>query len=169
VWLVREAEWVSAGLPAVSMPFPLSLPFLLLLLPPRSFKERSRIIDQTVSGDHGVLSPVIGVMQALVMSLMEAAVATQVPHMDESAYIANEIGSERSRNDPYGLTTDEASTLTLYTMDGELYRTINQLLCDRNRHVLKPFFPYMRLLLTARNKLPPFTGMRCSCSLAPNG
>jgi hypothetical protein len=36
-----------------------------------------------------------------------------------SAYITNEIWSERSRDDPYGLTTDEAGALALYTMDGE--------------------------------------------------
>jgi hypothetical protein len=121
VWFVREPEWG----PVNSVPVPVS-PHALPPLPPFPHPpppaqtlqvqtwlnaESNRITDQTVSRDHGVLSPLIGVMQAPGMSLMEAAVA--VPHMDASAYIAIEIWSEISRNDPYGLTTDEADSLIL--------------------------------------------------------
>jgi len=95
VWLVREPEWS----PVNSVPVPVS-PHALPPLPPFPpppppsqtlhvqrwlNAESSRIMEQTVSRDHGVLSPFIGVMQAPVMSLMEAAVAAQVPHIDASA------------------------------------------------------------------------------------
>ena len=118
-----------------------------------------RVNDLGVSGDHGLLSPVTGVMQAPSMSLTEAATATHLTHIHASAYMAREIGIERSSHDPYGLTADEAGALTLYTMESELYPTLNKLLRESNRGLLKPFFPYLRLLLTARDKLPRFAGI----------
>ena len=40
-----------------------------------------------------------------------------------------------------------------YTMESELYSTLNRLLRNRERERLKPFFPYLKLLLQARAKL----------------
>ena len=44
--------------------------------------------------------------------------------------------------------------LALCTVESELYRTLNRLLRQRDRKALKPFLPYLRLLLTGRAKLP---------------
>jgi len=41
--------------------------------------------------------------------------------------------------------------------ESEFYRTLNQRLRERDRTSLLPFFPYLRLLLQARRKLPQYT------------
>jgi hypothetical protein len=48
----------------------------------------------------------------------------------------------------------------MYTQECEFYRTLNACLRDRDRVRIKPFFPYLRLLLEALRQLPPR-----SCSL----
>jgi hypothetical protein len=111
-----------------------------------------------VSGDHGSLSPVTGVMKASQLSLVEAAALTGVLGIAAMVYMAAERGSVLARDDPHGLTPDEAGALTLFTMEGNLYPSMNRLLRERNRTVLTPFFPYMRLMLNARHKLPAFRG-----------
>jgi hypothetical protein len=49
--------------------------------------------------------------------------------------------------------------LTLYTLESELYARLNALLRQRNRDRLKPFFPYLKLLIDARCKLPRYAGV----------
>jgi len=120
-------------------------------------KAQSRRIGD-VSGNHGTLAPIMGVLKAPHLSLMDSAACTGVSDVDSMAYIANERGCLLARDDPYGLTTDEAGALTLYTMEGELYPNMNKLLREHNRSLLTPFFPYMRLMLSARRKLPAFRG-----------
>ena len=92
---------------------------------------------------------------------MDAAEATGVEDIDAYAYMAVEKGKRvvQSSLNGYGLTVDEAGALALYTMDSGLYGTLNELLSNGDRSVLKPFFGYMRLLLDARGKLPAFKGV----------
>ena len=45
--------------------------------------------------------------------------------------------------------THEIGALRLYTAESELYPRMNALLRARDRKALLPFFPYLRLLLTA--------------------
>ncbi|CAF0986732.1 unnamed protein product [Didymodactylos carnosus] len=58
----------------------------------------------------------------------------------------------------HGLTQDESAALYLYTMEmsdeQSFYHILNQTLRDENRSALKPWFPYLKLLDTAVNKLP---------------
>ena len=62
------------------------------------------------------------------------------------------------------LTIDEAAAICLYTMqwlkeEGDsVYRAMNHDLENKDREALKPWFPYLRLLLTGLLKLPP---IRC--------
>merc|ERR1712194_123380 len=53
---------------------------------------------------------------------------------------------------------DEAGALNLYTMECELYPTLNARLRDKNRQELKCFFPFLHLMLSARHKLPKHIG-----------
>ena len=119
----------------------------------------SRIGD--VCADHGILSPVVGVGKATLLPLMEAASATGIQDIESHAYMATELASRvvGSGANEHGLTVDEAGALTLYTMESELYATLNGLLSNRDRSRLKPYFSYMRLLLEARAKLPVFKGV----------
>jgi hypothetical protein len=56
--------------------------------------------------------------------------------------MAAEMGAlvVRSGANERGLTVDEAGALALYTMESDLYATLNKLLSDRDRSRLKPFF-----------------------------
>ncbi|CAF4331828.1 unnamed protein product, partial [Adineta steineri] len=57
------------------------------------------------------------------------------------------------------LTTDQSAAIRLYSMEWEpqnkcLYFVLNATLRDENRQKLKPWFRYLKLLLTALSRLP---------------
>jgi hypothetical protein len=108
--------------------------------------------------DDGVLNPIVGVIESPQLKLMTAALQTGVADMDSYAFMAVEKAEELQANGQLGeLSLDEAAAIALYTADSSFYGTLNKLLRDRNRAALKPFFPYLRLMLTARSKLPKHT------------
>jgi len=64
--------------------------------------------------------------------------------------------------DPHGLTSAEIAAINLYTQgwippENSLYAILNARLRDRDRELVKPFFLYLRLFLSAINKLPKLT------------
>ena len=79
--------------------------------------------------------------------------------MDAHGFVAAEHGAAQARDDPHGLDADEAGALTLYTFESELYTSLNALLRQRDRQRLKPFFPYLKLMIDARRKLPRYVGV----------
>jgi len=106
-----------------------------------------------------LIGPITGIDQTPRVSLFEAAMATGVANMDSNAFVATERGAELAATDTHGLDGNETGAFTLYTMATDLYPTMNRLLRQRNRAALKPFFPYLRLLLDARYKLPKYVGV----------
>jgi len=55
------------------------------------------------------------------------------------------------------LDVDEAAAIYLYSMESKVYKLLNKSCLQRNREEsLQPFFPYLKLLLTALNKLPTY-------------
>ena len=109
--------------------------------------------------DDGILGPIAGVGQAELLSIAEAAERTGIADVDMHAFMAAEFAASLRAADQLGeLTVDEAAAITLYTMECELYRTLNRLLRARDRQQLRPFFSYLRLLLQARAKLPKHAG-----------
>ena len=79
--------------------------------------------------------------------------------MDAHGFVAAEHGTAQARDDLHGLDADEAGALTLYTFESELYTSLNALLRQRDRQRLKPFFPYLKLMIDARRKLPRYVGV----------
>eukprot|EP00729_Bicosta_minor_P020448 gene20448-biopygen18272 len=58
-----------------------------------------------------------------------------------------------------GLTRDEAASINIYTQETpNIYRKLNSMLRDGDRDPLKPWFPFLKLLLTALHKLPSCPG-----------
>jgi hypothetical protein len=104
------------------------------------------------------LGAITGIERTARLPLIEAAIATRVDDVDAHAFLAAESGAALAESDPHGLDADEAGALMLYTMESELYPTLNRLLRQRDRQLLKPFFPYLLLLLTAQRKLPKYVG-----------
>ena len=79
--------------------------------------------------------------------------------MDSHGFAAAEHGAAHARSDPHGLDADEGGALTLFTFESELYKMLNNLLRQRDRQRLRPFFPYLRLMIDARRKLPRHVGV----------
>ena len=117
----------------------------------------SRLSD-VASEPLGVLTPITGIGATPRLPLMDAAIASGVPDMDAHGFVAAEHGAALARNDPHGLDQDETAAISLYTHESELYPTLNDLLRQRDRKRLRPFFPYLRLLMDARRKLPRHVG-----------
>ena len=51
------------------------------------------------------------------------------------------------------LTEHEVAALNMYTIQSPFYVDLNKALRSRNRNLVKPFFPYLNLLITALFKL----------------
>ena len=122
-----------------------------------SVAQQARIAD-VADEPLELMGPITGVMKCVRLSLMDAAAASGVEDIDAHAFMASEAGAQLAAADPHGLDADEAGGLWLYTAQSEFYPTLNQLLRNRDRSALIPFFPYLQLMLTARSKLPKYTG-----------
>ena len=127
----------------------------LLLL--HGHQQQVRITDMLDEPLDVALGAITGVMKSNRLPLMQAALASGIDDIDSHAFLASEAGATLAQTDAHGLDADEAGALRLYTMESELYPTLNRLLRSRDRAALKPFFPYLRLMLTARAKLPKYT------------
>jgi len=106
-----------------------------------------------------ILGPITGVMKAPRLSLHEAAAATGVEGVEVYAFLAAEQSAQIVAKLSLDLDGDEVGSIYLYTMESELYPTLNRLLRQRERQALKPFFPYLQLMLSARQKLPRYVGV----------
>ncbi|CAF4064910.1 unnamed protein product, partial [Rotaria sp. Silwood1] len=76
-----------------------------------------------------------------------------VPDIESRAYVAK----QRSLTIENGIAQDESAAICLFTMDWEpqcVYTILNQRLQSPDRNLLKPFFSYLKLLLTAFWRLP---------------
>lgn len=60
--------------------------------------------------------------------------------------------------DDHGLSRDQIAAVHLYTQN-LLYRKLNELLRGANRSALRPFFPFLQLLLTGLSLLPDVPGL----------
>jgi hypothetical protein len=122
---------------------------------PESVAQQARIAD-VADEPLELMGPIMGVMKCVRLSLMDAAAASGVEDIDAYAFMASEAGAQLAAADPHGLDADEAGGLWLYTAESGFYPKLNQLLRTRDRSALKPFFPYLQLMLTARSKLPKY-------------
>ena len=92
----------------------------------------------------------VAVTQALqgLFGLDQTMLATAVSNAKDRANELLAGGNE------HGMSIDEICAIYLYTQDC-IYRTLNQLLGDMDSMNLAPFFPYLKLLFLALEKLPP--------------
>ncbi|CAF0979347.1 unnamed protein product [Adineta steineri] len=102
------------------------------------------------------LTPVYGFLSEELVSIEEALepIESQIANLSAYIKIAKKYCHYPSE---HGLTHDESASIYIYTMEwGEqtLYRVLNKTLRNENRHLLKVWFPYLKLFNTALNKLP---------------
>ena len=82
-------------------------------------------------------------------------VAHSLPHTSISGGVATSTGAVPPiQVSPEPLNREEMAAIHVYTQDFPLHAILNARLRDRDRKKLKPFFPFLKLLLTAFYKLP---------------
>ncbi|CAF1573824.1 unnamed protein product [Rotaria magnacalcarata] len=105
-----------------------------------------------------MLLPIEGFANKPLVTLEEAVepIIEYVPDVQRRVYFAK----ERCREVPLEkLSIDEAASITLYSMEWEpkkecLYYVLNQTLRSENREKLKPWFLFLKLILTALAQIP---------------
>uniref|UniRef100_A0A7S4DQ46 NAD(P)(+)--arginine ADP-ribosyltransferase n=1 Tax=Lotharella globosa TaxID=91324 RepID=A0A7S4DQ46_9EUKA len=108
------------------------------------------------------LKPVKGILASPVVSLAMACkglgklIKTLPVFLKGSLEFAEKNSQED--HDDHDLSADEMAALHLYTQECGLYRRLNQALRAPSRKGVKAFFPYLRLLLPALERLPKFSG-----------
>ena len=99
-----------------------------------------------------------GVENVAVLSLKEAlsyikgAAAVAQAAIDLAYQFADELLS--AGPDPHGLTRDDIAAIHLYTQDDPIFTNLNRALRSEERHLVKPYWGYIRLLQHAIFKLP---------------
>ena len=79
--------------------------------------------------------------------------SNQVPNILKDVSIAK----EKCTRDATMLTLEESAAIYLYTMpSSSVYKSLNIALRGENRQLLHPWLPFLKLLITALEKLPPF-------------
>jgi len=113
-----------------------------------------------------VLTPLLGIDTQPLVGLAEATrpLRTIIKDIDSYSLAAQDFADDLllEGKDPYGLNSDEIAAINLYTQgwippENSLYAILNVRLRDRDREQVKPFFLYLRLFLSALEKLPKLT------------
>lgn len=114
-----------------------------------------------VSEEHQhMLLPIEGYEKVRLMTIDEA-IQPLIPLFPEASLEEKVwVAKQRCRNPDDGLTQDESVSIMLYTIEWtpseqSLYAILNKSLREENRNILKPWFPYLRLFISALLKLPP--------------
>jgi hypothetical protein len=104
-----------------------------------------------------MLPPIQGYENMPLVSLEEAVhpLTSLVPEVERMAWTVKQSHFQGE----HGLTDDESASVLLYTMEWEpreksFYIILNKTLQEANRQLLKPWFLYLRLIMTALIKLP---------------
>ena len=104
-----------------------------------------------------MLPPIQGYENMPLVSL-EEAINPLISIISEVERMAGTV-KQNNFEDEYGLTDDETASILLYTMEwkpinNSFYIILNNTLQAANRQLLKPWFLYLRLIMTALAKLP---------------
>jgi hypothetical protein len=111
-----------------------------------------------------LISPIHGLKQIAIMPLLKACASIEdiVDGVQNKAQAS--LCFTNPINPPGGNTShDESGSITLYTeewtpAENSLYYILNRVLRDSDRTKLIPFFPYLKLLLTALLHQPRYKG-----------
>ena len=139
----------------------------LALLNCKATEAGSRVMDMAgETGDN--MNPIIGLYGAPVLSFAQCMEHTLLDldqpnesgqtlrvHVNNAQRTARNIVL-RSRRDGHNeiLNEDQICAIYMYTAPSQFYGMLNQMLRDKRRVGLKPFAPYLRLLVEALHTLP---------------
>src|SRR5579862_3999660 len=101
-------------------------------------------------------SPIYGYHDQSIMTLEKAVESITHDVPDVTSYVTEAKLQCRKTNI---LTEDESAAIYLYTMPKNIFSTLNRHLRAMNKKALRPWFLYLKLFITALNKLPSFKGI----------
>ncbi|CAF0929857.1 unnamed protein product [Adineta steineri] len=115
--------------------------------------KRDRFVNNAISElEDANRSPIDG-YQDLPLMPLEQATETIVPLVSNLRnYVAQ--AKQKCNQDFKILTWDESAAIYLYTMPTCFFSHLNKALRDENRHALKPWFAYLKLIMHALEQLP---------------
>ena len=122
--------------------------------------ERNRFTNNVSSQFENSNHRLINGYQHLAVPTLEEAVAELIPFVPGIVKQAANAKVECNRNSNL-LTVDESAAVYLYTMSKSFFSCLNIALRDQDRqdrHALKPWFPFLKLFMTALEKLESTTG-----------
>ncbi|CAF3904202.1 unnamed protein product [Adineta steineri] len=115
--------------------------------------SENRFVNRTLAELQEVnRNPIFGYEDSPILTLEESVenLTRFVP--DVLAYV---MTAKRKYNRHSGLLThDESAAIYIYSMPSSFFSSLNNILRAENRHALKPWFAYLKLLMTALKKLP---------------
>jgi hypothetical protein len=97
-------------------------------------------------------SPIYG-YQHLRLVTLEEATETLIPLVPGVIDYVSTAKNECNRNTTL-LTWDESAAIYLYSMPIPFYRRLNEALRAEDRHALQPWFAFLKLFITALQRLP---------------
>ena len=102
------------------------------------------------------ISPIWGYQYTSVQNLEEAMKEIIFWNPDIKPEYINQANENCKKNDSK-LTLDESAAIYLYTMATPVHNKLNNVLRTGSPNELKKWFPYLKLLITALNRLPSLT------------
>jgi hypothetical protein len=123
-----------------------------------SIQEQNIRITCLIKDVQERFEPIVGYAQEPLLPLIEACAPLMNIILDLSTYVRLAI-NRTPQEPPDKLTFDESAAIRLYTMEwkepnGSLYSMLNSTLKKSDGQALRPYFKYLKLLLTALVKLP---------------
>ncbi|CAF4042419.1 unnamed protein product [Rotaria sp. Silwood1] len=121
-----------------------------------SFKSNRFVSDDVSEFQQANRSPIYGYQHLPVMTLEQTVqeLVLSVPGLTNYVALAKENCNRTSSL----LTWDESAAIYLYSMQTSFFPMLNKALRDEKRQLLKPWFAFLKLFLTALEKLPSFNG-----------
>jgi hypothetical protein len=111
-----------------------------------------------------ILLPIRGYEKEPLLSLEE--VVQPLDQLLNDLDMMVDTAKRNSKKPSDGLSLNESAAIHLYTMQWEerhtsLYTKLNKILRSERREPLRPWFRYLKLVLTALYKLPPMKSTIC--------
>jgi hypothetical protein len=105
-----------------------------------------------------VLPAIAGIMDSSALPFSDAvgSLASEIAGLEYYAKRSQEYAQQNVS--AKGLVVDEIAAVYLYTTESSFYKRLNSALREADRGKVKPFFGYLRLLLSALSKLTNYAG-----------
>ena len=115
--------------------------------------SKDRFVNNTLSElQEANRSPIFGYEDSPLLTLEEAVEKITPPISRIMDYVTT--AKKKYNRHSALLTRDESAAIYLYSMPTSFFSRLNDTLRAENRHALKPWFAYLKLFMTALEKLP---------------